>query len=94
MKVKSGNDENPGNAELPLGSSFITQAELGLGAPRGSSHASCPFNPLVLGDVTDDGVKYQLAKLKRQGLICRVGPDKGGHWEVRGNGELKMEKGE
>ena len=36
----------------------------------------------LLGDITEDGVKYQLAKLKRQGLIRRVGPDKGGHWEV------------
>jgi ATP-dependent DNA helicase RecG len=35
-----------------------------------------------LGDITESGVKYHLAKMKREGLICRVGPDKGGHWEV------------
>ena len=35
-----------------------------------------------LGDITEDGVKYQLSKLKRQGLIQRVGPANGGHWEV------------
>jgi ATP-dependent DNA helicase RecG len=40
MKVKSG------NAKPQLGS-LRTHAELGLGAPRGSSHSSCPFNPLV-----------------------------------------------
>jgi len=28
------------------------------------------------------GVEKQLAKLKSQGRIRRVGPDKGGHWEV------------
>jgi ATP-dependent DNA helicase RecG len=35
-----------------------------------------------LGDITESGVKYHLAKMKREGLIRRVGPDKGGHWEV------------
>jgi ATP-dependent DNA helicase RecG len=35
-----------------------------------------------LGDITESGVKYHLAKMKQEGLICRVGPDKGGHWEV------------
>ena len=36
----------------------------------------------LLGDITADGVKYQLARLKRLGRICRVGPDKGGRWEI------------
>jgi predicted HTH transcriptional regulator len=36
----------------------------------------------LLGDISEDGVKYQLAKLKKRGLIRRMGPDKGGHWEV------------
>ena len=35
-----------------------------------------------IGDLIEDGVKYQLAKLKAQGLIRRVGPDRGGWWEV------------
>jgi len=35
-----------------------------------------------IGGITEDGVKYHLAKLKAEGLIRRVGPDKGGHWEV------------
>ena len=29
-----------------------------------------------------EGVRYQIAKLKSEGLLRRVGPDKGGHWEV------------
>lgn len=28
------------------------------------------------------GVEKNLSKLKSAGVICRVGPDKGGHWEV------------
>jgi ATP-dependent DNA helicase RecG len=33
-------------------------------------------------DLTRDGIKYHLNKLKRKGLICHVGPARGGHWEV------------
>ena len=32
--------------------------------------------------ISPDGIKWQLNRLKVQGLIRRVGPDKGGHWEV------------
>ncbi len=32
--------------------------------------------------ITTKGVEKQLAKLKSQGLIRRIGPDKGGRWEV------------
>ncbi len=38
--------------------------------------------------LTDDGVKWNLRKLKAAGLLRRIGPDKGGHWEVvEGSGE-------
>jgi ATP-dependent DNA helicase RecG len=33
-------------------------------------------------DVTDRAIKKQIEKLKTQGQIRRIGPDKGGHWEV------------
>lgn len=36
----------------------------------------------LLGDITQDGVKYHLEKLKAAGKLRRIGPDKGGHWEV------------
>ena len=36
----------------------------------------------MMGDITEDGVKYQLAQMQKKGLIRRVGPAKGGHWEV------------
>ncbi len=32
--------------------------------------------------ITDEGVKYHLARLQAKGLLRRVGPDKGGHWNV------------
>jgi len=36
----------------------------------------------ALGTITEDGVKYHLNKLIKEKYIKRVGPDKGGHWEV------------
>ncbi len=37
---------------------------------------------VLLGSITEDGVKYHLNNLKKKGLIKRVGPDRGGHWVV------------
>ncbi|HBF12375.1 MAG TPA: hypothetical protein DDW49_03135 [Deltaproteobacteria bacterium] len=28
------------------------------------------------------GIEWQISKLKESGLLKRVGPDRGGHWEV------------
>ena len=36
-----------------------------------------------LVDITEDGVKYHLDRLKAGGTIRRIGPARGGHWEVR-----------
>ena len=35
-----------------------------------------------LADITESGVKYHLNRLRAEGKIRRVGPDRGGHWEV------------
>ena len=32
--------------------------------------------------LSDKGLRKKLDKLKQQGLITRVGSDKGGHWQV------------
>jgi len=32
--------------------------------------------------ITDSGVKYHLKKMQDRGVLRRVGPDKGGHWEL------------
>ncbi len=42
---------------------------------------------LALGDVSENGVKYQLSKLKSQGKIIRVGSRKDGFWKIIGNGK-------
>ena len=31
---------------------------------------------------TRDGIKYHINKLQNQGILKRVGPDKGGYWEI------------
>ncbi len=36
----------------------------------------------TLGDITEDGVKYHLNKLKASKTILRIGPDKGGYWKI------------
>ncbi len=33
--------------------------------------------------LSEDGVKFNLTKLKKEGIIKRIGPDKGGHWKVK-----------
>jgi len=35
--------------------------------------------------LSEPGIKKHLRKLQEQGLLKRVGPDKGGHWEVIDN---------
>ncbi|MEK6916938.1 MAG: ATP-binding protein [Nanoarchaeota archaeon] len=35
-----------------------------------------------LMNITEDGIKYHLDKMRKQGIIKRIGPDKGGHWEI------------
>ena len=35
--------------------------------------------------LTRDGINYNIRNLKNKGIIKRIGPDKGGHWEVVGD---------
>jgi len=37
--------------------------------------------------MTEDRVKWNLNKLRKEGRIKRIGPDKGGHWEVIDEGK-------
>jgi predicted HTH transcriptional regulator len=34
--------------------------------------------------LTEDGIKYHLNSMQRKGLLRRIGPDKGGYWEIVG----------
>lgn len=36
----------------------------------------------VVCGLSRDGINYNIRNLKKQGIIRRVGPDKGGHWEA------------
>jgi len=36
----------------------------------------------ILGDITEDGVKYHIDKLKQKRKIERMGGDRGGHWKI------------
>jgi ATP-dependent DNA helicase RecG len=40
-----------------------------------------------LTDITEDGVKYHLDKLKDAGRIRRIGPDRGGYWGILEDGD-------
>ena len=47
-------------------------------------------NPQVTTDelaeacgITRKGVEWQINKLKQDGVLTRVGADRGGHWEIR-----------
>ena len=43
-----------------------------------------------IDDLTEDGVKYNLKRLKALGLIQREGADNGGHWRTTDNGENEL----
>lgn len=38
-----------------------------------------------LTGLTPKGIEWQIAQLKKNGLLERIGPDKGGHWKVTDN---------
>ena len=40
-----------------------------------------------LDGITENGVKYHLEKLKNAGRIRRIGPDRGGRWEILEGGD-------
>ncbi|MEA3318275.1 MAG: winged helix-turn-helix transcriptional regulator, partial [Bacteroidota bacterium] len=33
--------------------------------------------------LTRRGVEYNLDKLKKEGILNRIGPDKGGYWKIK-----------
>ncbi len=32
--------------------------------------------------VTEKGIEWQINKLKKEGFLKRIGPDKGGQWQI------------
>ncbi len=48
---------------------------------RANSHVTTAMLSKTL-NITSKGVEWNLKKLRKEGFLKRVGPDKGGHWEV------------
>lgn len=48
---------------------------------RGNPRITRTYLAEIVG-ITDNGIKYHLNNLEKKGVIRRVGPDKGGHWEI------------
>ena len=48
---------------------------------RANADISMDAMALSLG-LTRQGVEWQIRKLKLSGILRRIGPDKGGHWEI------------
>ncbi|MBF0245547.1 MAG: HTH domain-containing protein, partial [Planctomycetes bacterium] len=44
--------------------------------------------------ISTTAIDKNIASLKEKGWLKRIGPAKGGRWEVVNNGEWKMESGE
>ncbi len=65
----------------PAGQMRRTQAALP--EPLPPSHRARQIAGLI--GLSSRAVEMQLAKLKQDGRLKRVGPKKGGHWEVRGD---------
>ena len=48
---------------------------------KGNSLITIPEIAVIVG-ITERGVKKHISNLKQAGKIKRIGPDKGGYWEV------------
>lgn len=45
----------------------------------------------LLGDVSENSVKYLIERMKKHGIIRRIGPTKGGYWEIIGGDDDQVE---
>ena len=54
-----------------------------LAAVRQTPHVTIPDLAALIG-VTERSVERNLQKLQNEGLLRRIGPAKGGHWEILG----------
>ena len=71
-----------GAPEEALGETTQNTTQKILAILRAQPQASRKDIAAQIGDLTEDGVKYQLAKLKAKGWVRRMGADRGGRWEV------------
>ena len=80
---------NPPTSSMTLTPSSVQPKERRekiLSAIKGNGrHTTNSLAELV--GVTPKAIEKHLAKLKAEGLLVRIGPDKGGHWEVTESGK-------
>jgi Fic family protein len=50
---------------------------------RQNPHASRKHLAELLGDISEDGIKYHFKKLQANGKLTRIGPPRGGTWQVQ-----------
>jgi ATP-dependent DNA helicase RecG len=76
-------------SDISSESKEVEGLEITVGKTVGKILEAIRDNPSItreeLSQVTDlsiRGVEWNLARLKKEGKIIRIGPDKGGHWEI------------
>ncbi len=74
-KKRNGKNSGTGNGTKPNSRDIIIKAL------RKDGKTTTRMLTEMLG-ISDTAVEKHLAKLKAEGLLTRVGPDKGGYWEV------------
>lgn len=80
--MRRGMSKAAGNSGLNSGlKSGLKNEKAILSLVRGNSKVTIAEMVESTG-LSRNGVKKIIARLKASGCLCRVGPDKGGHWEV------------
>lgn len=78
-------EERDGETSNKVGGKKIKSREKIIVAIKGNGrHTTNSLAELV--GVTPKAIEKHLAKLKAEGILVRVGPDKGGHWEIIDSG--------
>lgn len=74
-------DEKEGDNAVEKGEKKVKSREKIISALKENGHHTTKSLAELLG-LSTKAIEKQLAKLKAEGIIVRIGPDKGGHWEV------------
>lgn len=74
-------DEKEGENTAKKGEKKVKSREKIISALKENGHHTTKTLAELLS-LSTKAIEKQLAKLKAEGIIIRIGPDKGGHWEV------------
>ncbi len=82
----SSTEEKKGETDKKVGGKKIKSREKIIAAIKENGrHTTNSLAELV--GVTPKAIEKHLAKLKAEGILVRIGPDKGGHWEITDSGK-------